>query len=91
MEKWNHAENSMFLSVVSSSDLFLYIIIKMHFMNFYLLCFCVVGQQHYLFTSSVIILCFLIDSSQNIPKGSVESPLMSEERCSRSNMELELV
>ncbi|XP_016408749.1 uncharacterized protein LOC107740751 [Sinocyclocheilus rhinocerous] len=33
----------------------------------------------------------VLDSSQNIPKESVESPLMSEERCSSSNMELELV
>uniref|UniRef100_A0A8C2C2D4 Si:dkey-182g1.10 n=1 Tax=Cyprinus carpio TaxID=7962 RepID=A0A8C2C2D4_CYPCA len=30
----------------------------------------------------------VIDSSQNIPKESAESPLMSEERCSSSNMEL---
>ncbi len=48
-------------------------------MNFDLLCFCVIGQQHDLFTSSVFILCFLIDSSQNTANVSAESPLINME------------
>ncbi len=57
-------------------------------MNFDLLCFCVIGQQHDPFTSSVFILCFLIDSSQNTANVSAESPLINKESCSTSNMEL---